>query len=110
MLLPLHSVLCALQGFLFRFASNDVGPSSKARGIVDLSTVTDVTDGGATTGRPKSIKLSTANGHICYLCENETSQVCVMSVYTRGRGGAVCGGGPYTRKSWQSFIIASCGH
>jgi len=64
-----------VQGFLFRFASNDVGPTSKPRGIVDLTTVTDVADGGATTGRPNSIKLSTATGHICYLCENETSQV-----------------------------------
>jgi hypothetical protein len=63
------------QGFLFRFASNDVSPASKPRGIVDLSTVTDVADGGAATGRPHSIKLSTATGHICYLCESETSQV-----------------------------------
>ena len=63
------------QGFLFRFASNDVAPASKPRGIVDLSTVTDVADGGAATGRPHSIKLSTATGHICYLCESETSQV-----------------------------------
>ncbi|PSC70595.1 pleckstrin homology domain-containing 1-like [Micractinium conductrix] len=63
------------QGFLFRFATNDVTSSSKPRGIVDLSTVTDVADGGATTGRPNSIKLSTAAGHISYLCENETSQV-----------------------------------
>lgn len=37
--------------------------------------VTDVSDGGTTTGRPKSIKLSTANGHICYLCDSETAQV-----------------------------------
>lgn len=63
------------QGFLFRFAASEVGPAFKARGIVDLSTVTDVSDGGSTTGRPNSIKLSTATGHICYLCENETSQV-----------------------------------
>ncbi|KAL4856557.1 putative glycosyltransferase [Chlorella vulgaris] len=63
------------QGFLFRFAAREVVPASKARGIVDLSTVTDVSDAGSTTGRPNSIKLSTATGHICYLCENETSQV-----------------------------------
>lgn len=63
------------QGFLFRFASNDVSSSSKPRGIVDLSTVTDVSDGSGATGRPNSIKVSTATGYICYLCENETSQV-----------------------------------
>lgn len=68
-------VPACLQGFLFRFAASEVGPAFKARGIVDLSTVTDVSDGGSTTGRPNSIKLSTATGHICYLCENETSQV-----------------------------------
>ncbi|KAL4423786.1 hypothetical protein ABPG75_001087 [Micractinium tetrahymenae] len=63
------------QGFIFRFASNDVSSSSKPRGIVDLSTVTDVSDGSGATGRPNSIKVSTATGYICYLCENETSQV-----------------------------------
>ena len=101
-----------------------MGPSSKPRGIVDLSTgatllaegragrwaetgswqvlvrrcptrtiplgepctsrlptpgtlppVTDVLDGSGATGRPNSIKLSTANGHICYLCDSETAQV-----------------------------------
>ena len=52
-----------------------MGAASKPRGIVDLSTVTDVADGSAATGRPNSIKLSTATGHICYLCESETSQV-----------------------------------
>ena len=35
LLLPL---LHAPQGFLFRFADDKVGPSSKPRGIVDLST------------------------------------------------------------------------
>ncbi|KAI7842789.1 hypothetical protein COHA_003535 [Chlorella ohadii] len=75
------------QGFLFRFADDKVGPSSKPRGIVDLSTVTDVSDGGATTGRPKSIKLSTANGHICYLCDSETAQV------GAGRHGGASGSG-----------------
>jgi hypothetical protein len=72
---PSYTDVPITQGFLFRFASNDVSPASKPRGIVDLSTVTDVSDGSATAGRPHSIKLSTATGHICYLCESETSQV-----------------------------------
>ncbi|KAG7673887.1 hypothetical protein Ndes2526B_g02640 [Nannochloris sp. 'desiccata'] len=63
------------QGFLFRFASEDVSSTTKPRGIVDLSQVTDVTDGTSTTGRPNSIKLSTATGSRCYLTESETSQV-----------------------------------
>lgn len=79
---PPHTTHCE-QGFLFRFADPSVTAASKPRGIVDLSTVTDVADGGSTTGRPHSIKLSTATGHICYLCENETSQV----GWAVGRGG-----------------------
>jgi hypothetical protein len=64
------------QGFLFRFASQDVVPASKPRGIVDLSQVTDVSDGSELTGRPLSIKLSTATGGSkCYLTESETAQV-----------------------------------
>lgn len=63
------------QGFLFRFASADVNAASKPRGIVDLSTVTDVSDGTATTGKPHSIRVSTATGHICYICDGETAQV-----------------------------------
>jgi hypothetical protein len=63
------------QGFLFRFASEDVTAATKPRGIVDLSQVTDVTDGTAATGRPNSIKLSTATGSRCYLTDSETSQV-----------------------------------
>ena len=63
------------QGFLFRFASEDVSSTTKPRGIVDLSQVTDVTDGTSATGRPNSIKLSTATGSRCYLTESETSQV-----------------------------------
>ena len=76
------------QGFLFRFAAPDPAAAAKPRGIVDLSTVTDVSDGRAATGRPHSIKLSTASGgHILYLCENETSQVM--------RGGGVGGVGGF---------------
>jgi len=63
------------QGFLFRFASEDVGPSSKPRGIVDLSQVTDVTDGNSATGRANSIKISTATVSKCYLTDSETAQV-----------------------------------
>lgn len=63
------------QGFLFRFSSLDVNSTTKPRGIVDLSQVTDVTDGTAATGRSNSIKLSTATGSRCYLTESETSQV-----------------------------------
>lgn len=63
------------QGFLFRFASADVGSSSKPRGVVDLSQVTDVTDGSSTTGRSNSIQLSTATGSKCYVAESETAQV-----------------------------------
>ena len=62
-------------GFLFRFASPDVGPSSQPRGIVDLSQVTDVSDGSAATGRQNSIKLSTSTGSRCYITESETAQV-----------------------------------
>lgn len=66
------------QGFLFRFSDPDINASSKPRGIVDLSQVTDVTDGNSTTGKPYSLKLSTANGGgraTCYICESETAQV-----------------------------------
>lgn len=63
------------QGFLFRFATADIGPSSKARGVVDLSQVTDVSDGSSATGRPNSIQLSTATGSKCYVAESETAQV-----------------------------------
>jgi hypothetical protein len=63
------------QGFLFRFASEDVNSATKPRGVVDLSQVTDVSDGTSATGRPNSIKLSTATGSRCYLTDNETSQV-----------------------------------
>ena len=63
------------QGFLFRFSSAEVNAASKPRGVVDLSQVTDVSDGSAMTGRPNSIKLSTATGSRCYITDSETSQV-----------------------------------
>ncbi|KAL6785301.1 hypothetical protein ACKKBG_A03270 [Auxenochlorella protothecoides x Auxenochlorella symbiontica] len=63
------------QGFLFRFSGPDVTAASRARGVVDLSTITDVCDGGPATGRPNSIRLSTATGKICYLADSETAQV-----------------------------------
>jgi PH domain len=50
------------QGYLFRFMGSDVAPSSKPRGVVDLSKVTDVSDGREATGRPNSLKLSTETG------------------------------------------------
>lgn len=94
------------QGFLFRFADQNVGPASKPRGIVDLSTVTDVADGGSTTGRPSSIKLSTGTGHICYLCDTETSQV----RHAGGRGSVRAGrGGGWRRRSHHAFA-ARPGH
>jgi len=62
-------------GFLFRFSSPDVGPSTKPRGIVDLSQVTNVEDGMECTGRENSIKVSTATGSKCYVTDSETSQV-----------------------------------
>lgn len=64
------------QGFLFRFSDPDVNSATKPRGIVDLSQVTDVTDGTNTTGRSNSVCLSTASGrNTCYICESETAQV-----------------------------------
>ena len=50
------------QGFLFRFADQNVVASTKPRGIVDLSKVTDVVSGREATGKNNSITLSTANG------------------------------------------------
>lgn len=52
------------QGFLFRFGDQNVVASSKPRGIVDLSKVTDVCSGRDTTGKPNSITLSTATGAV----------------------------------------------
>ncbi len=67
------------QGFLYRFSSDDVNASSKPRGVVDLSKVTDVKDGRSETGRPNSLKLSTAAGKVCYICDTETELVEWMS-------------------------------
>ncbi|GMH42698.1 hypothetical protein BSKO_10617 [Bryopsis sp. KO-2023] len=66
-------------GHLFRFASADIDSSSKPRGIVDLSNVTDITSGRSATGKPNSLKLSTASSHICYLADSETDLVEWMS-------------------------------
>ena len=67
------------QGYLYRFASNDVNAASKPRGVVDLSKVTDVGDGRGETGRPNSLRLSTAAGKVCYVCDTETELVEWMS-------------------------------
>ena len=52
------------QGFLFRFADQNVVASSKPRGIVDLSKVTDVSSGREATGKNNSITLSTEAGSV----------------------------------------------
>lgn len=66
------------QGHLFRFSSADVNSTSKPRGIVDLSNVTDITS-RAVPGKPNSLKLSTASSHISYLTDSETDLVEWMS-------------------------------
>ena len=58
------------QGFLFRFADQNVVASTKPRGIVDLSKVTDVVSGREATGKNNSITLSTANGSVCPCTQN----------------------------------------
>ncbi|DBB06623.1 hypothetical protein WJX77_002547 [Trebouxia sp. C0004] len=63
------------QGFLFRFADQNVVASTKPRGIVDLSKVTDVVSGREATGKNNSITLSTANGSVHYVADSETEQV-----------------------------------
>lgn len=50
------------QGFLFRFGESDVKPGSRPRGIVDLSLITDVSDGRDVTGKSNTLKLTTASG------------------------------------------------
>jgi hypothetical protein len=50
------------EGWLFRFAESDVKPSSKPRGVVDMTLVTNVIDGREATGKPNSIKLTTSTG------------------------------------------------
>lgn len=66
-------------GFLFRFLNNDLDPSLKPRGVVDLSTVTDITEGSAVTGKQHSLKLCTVTGYVCYLTDSETDLVEWMS-------------------------------
>jgi hypothetical protein len=63
------------QGYLFRFASADVNASSKPRGLVDLSKVTDVSAARDATGRNNSLMLSTSTGRVCYVADSETEQV-----------------------------------
>ena len=53
--------------------------TSKPRGIVDLSKVTDVSDAREQTGKNNSLKLSTAQGHVCYVADSETELVEWMS-------------------------------
>ena len=67
------------QGYLFRFGSPDVSITSKPRGIVDLSKVQDVSDARDQTGKNNSLKLSTAQGHVCYIADSETELVEWMS-------------------------------
>ena len=62
-------------GYLFRFSSPDVDSKTTPRGIVDLSQVTDVTDGHGSTGKENSIQLSTAKGNVYFIADSETSQV-----------------------------------
>ena len=52
------------QGFLFRFADQNVVANSKPRGIVDLSKVTNVSGGREATGKNNSITLSTESGSV----------------------------------------------
>ncbi len=63
------------QGYLFRFAGPDVTSSSKARGLVDLSKVTDVSAARDATGRNNSLMLSTPTGRVLYVADSETEQV-----------------------------------
>lgn len=62
-------------GFLFRFADSNVQASSKPRGIVNLTSVQDVSDAREATGKSNSLRLSTATGQVCYLIDSETEQV-----------------------------------
>lgn len=63
------------QGYLFRFAGPDVNSSSKPRGLVDLSKVTDVSPARDATGRNNSLMLSTPTGRVLYVADSETEQV-----------------------------------
>ncbi len=50
------------EGWLFRFGESDVKPSSKPRGVVDMTLVTNVVDGREATSKPNSIRLTTSTG------------------------------------------------
>lgn len=63
------------QGFLFRFSNPDVNSSTKPRGVVDLSKVTDVSEARDQTGKLNSLKLSTETGFVAYVCDSETELV-----------------------------------
>ena len=63
------------QGYMFRFATPDVSPSTKPRGLVDLSKVSDVTPAKDATGRNNSLMLSTPTGRVLYVADSETEQV-----------------------------------
>lgn len=63
------------QGFLFRFSSPDVSATTKPRGVVDLSKVTDVSEARDQTSKLNSLKLSTESGHVAYTCDSETELV-----------------------------------
>ena len=60
---------------MFRFATPDVSPSTKPRGLVDLSKVSDVTPAKDATGRNNSLMLSTPTGRVLYVADSETEQV-----------------------------------
>ena len=62
-------------GFLFRFASTDVTSSTKPRGFVDLSKVTDVAEARDSTNKNNSLKLSTETGQVFYVVDSETELV-----------------------------------
>ena len=60
---------------MFRFATPDVSPGTKPRGLVDLSKVSDVTPAKDATGRNNSLMLSTPTGRVLYVADSETEQV-----------------------------------
>lgn len=62
-------------GYLFRFSSPDVDSKTTPRGILDLSGVTDVSDGCEATGKECAIRVVTQRGPVYFIAENETAQV-----------------------------------
>ena len=52
-----------------------MSPSTKPRGLVDLSKVSDVTPAKDATGRNNSLMLSTPTGRVLYVADSETEQV-----------------------------------